>query len=169
MILFFIPEVVSWRGLQAFSPVPSAPDRVRALVGSCVVIPCSFTPVAPHPIGGQRERVDVRLRFKDGGHLFSLPSVAFNSESKNQVSRAFQGRTSLSGQTVNGDCSVKIQRVRRDDPQVFEVALKKGDDLLWGKSRSVNLDITGERSSCSSLRAPFMFGAVKRADVLNKN
>ncbi|XP_017279225.1 B-cell receptor CD22 [Kryptolebias marmoratus] len=133
--------VVLWRGVQAVSPVPSVPDRVRALVGSCVMIPCSFTPAAPHPFRGQRERVDVRLRFRGGGNLFPLPSTAFNSESKNQVSRDFRGRTSLSGQIADGDCSVKIERVRQDDPQVFELALKKADDFLWGKSRSFSLDI----------------------------
>lgn len=144
--LFFIPEAVLWRNVQAVSPVPTVPGRVQALVGSCVVIPCSFTasPAAPRLFRGLSQRVDVRLRFKDGGPVFPLPSIAFNSESKNQVSRVFQGRTSLAGQTGDGDCSVKIEKVRRDDPQLLEVALKKGDDFLWGKSRSIRVNIIGE-------------------------
>ncbi|XP_062255430.1 B-cell receptor CD22 [Platichthys flesus] len=130
-----------WRGVQAFSPVPSVPDRVRALVGSCVVIPCSFTPLAPHPLRGRKDRMDIRLRFRGGGHLFPLRSTAFNSEDRSQVSRDFQGRTSLFGRIADGDCSVKIERISLDDSRMFEVALKSGDDLLWGKSSSFNLDV----------------------------
>uniref|UniRef100_A0A3B4UAK5 Sialoadhesin-like n=1 Tax=Seriola dumerili TaxID=41447 RepID=A0A3B4UAK5_SERDU len=106
-----LPSVSLWRGVRTASPVPSVPDRVQALVGSCVVIPCSFTPLAPHPLKGRKERVDVRLRFRGGGHLFPLRSTAFNSEHRDQVSRDFQGRTSLSGRITEGDCSVKIERI----------------------------------------------------------
>ncbi|XP_037642107.1 sialoadhesin isoform X1 [Sebastes umbrosus] len=130
-----------WRGVQAVSPVPSVPDHVQALVGSCVVIPCSFTLPAPHPLKGKKERVDVRLRFRGGGRFFPLRSTAFNSEDRDQVSRDFQGRTSLFGRITDGDCSVKMERISQDDSQVFEITLKRGDDLLWGRPRSFNLDV----------------------------
>lgn len=145
--LFCITAAALWRGVQAVSPVPSVPDRVQALVGSCVVIPCSFTPPAPHPLWGRKERVDVRLRFRGGGHLFPLRSTAFNSEDRDQVSRDFQGRTSLFGRIADGDCSVKIERISQDDSRVFEIALKKSDDLLWGKPRRLSLDVVGEWGS----------------------
>ncbi|XP_075322878.1 sialic acid-binding Ig-like lectin 5 [Odontesthes bonariensis] len=140
-VFFVCPLIfaVLWRGVQAASPTPSVPDRVQAVVGSCVVIPCSFTPAAPHPVRGRKERVDVRMRFS--GAFFPLKSTAFNSQNKDQVSRDFQGRTSLFGRIADGDCSVKIESVRRDDPQVFEMTLKKGDDSRWGKLRSFNLEI----------------------------
>ncbi|XP_031169946.1 B-cell receptor CD22 isoform X1 [Sander lucioperca] len=130
-----------WRRVQAVSPVPSVPDHVQALVGSCVVIPCSFTPLAPHPLRGRKERVDVRLRFRGGGRFFPLRSTAFNSEDRDQVSRDFQGRTSLFGRIPDGDCSVKIERISQDDSRGFEIALKRGDDLLWGQPVSFNLDV----------------------------
>ncbi|XP_041799195.1 sialoadhesin isoform X2 [Chelmon rostratus] len=130
-----------WRGIWAASPVPSVPDRVQALAGSCVVIPCSFTPLPPHPLRGRKERVDVRLRFRGGGQFFPLRSTAFNSEDRDQASRDFQGRTSLFGRIADGDCSVKIERVSQGDSRVFEIALKRGDDLLWGKPRSFSLDV----------------------------
>uniref|UniRef100_A0A3B4Z0H9 Ig-like domain-containing protein n=1 Tax=Seriola lalandi dorsalis TaxID=1841481 RepID=A0A3B4Z0H9_SERLL len=82
---------------------------VQALVGSCVVIPCSFTPLAPHPLKGRKERVDVRLRFRGGGHLFPLRSIAFNSEHRDQVSRDFQGRTSLSGLQCDNSLKFNFQ------------------------------------------------------------
>lgn len=85
--------------------------------------------------------MDVRLRFRGGGHLFPLRSTAFNSEDRDQVSRDFQGRASLYGRLTDGDCSVKMERISLDDSRMFEIALKMGDDLLWGKSRSFNLDV----------------------------
>uniref|UniRef100_A0A8C5GX74 Ig-like domain-containing protein n=1 Tax=Gouania willdenowi TaxID=441366 RepID=A0A8C5GX74_GOUWI len=112
------------------SPVPSVPNHVRALAGSCVVIPCSFTPAPPRPPKGRKEKTDVRLRFRGGAYLFPLRSTAFNSQDRDQVSRDFQGRASLVGRTADGNCSVKIERIRRDDPRVFEVALKAEEDLL---------------------------------------
>ncbi|XP_047454939.1 B-cell receptor CD22 [Mugil cephalus] len=125
-----------WRGVQAVSPVPSVPGRVQALAGSCVVIPCSFT-----PLRGRKERMDVRLRFRGGSSIFPLRSTAFNSQDRDQVSRDFLGRTSLFGRIADGDCSVKIDRIRQDDPQAYEMALKKGEDLLWGKPRSFTLEV----------------------------
>ncbi|XP_041650004.1 B-cell receptor CD22 [Cheilinus undulatus] len=130
-----------WTVVQAVSPVPSVPDRVQAVAGSCVVVPCSFSPLGPHPSRGRKERVDVRLRFRGGGHFFPLRSTAYNSEDRDQVSRDFQGRTSLFGRIADGDCSVKIERISQDDSRVFEIALKRGDELLWGKPRSFNLDV----------------------------
>ncbi|KAM8870024.1 LOW QUALITY PROTEIN: sialic acid-binding Ig-like lectin 5 [Spinachia spinachia] len=129
-----------WRSVHAVSPVPSVPERVQALLGSCAVIPCSFPP--PAPLRGERtERVDVRLRFRGGGPIFPLRSTAFNSEGRDQVSRDFQGRTSLFGRIQDGDCSVKVERISRGDSRVFEITLKRGDDLLWGRPRTFNLDV----------------------------
>ncbi|XP_026172660.1 B-cell receptor CD22 [Mastacembelus armatus] len=128
-------------GVWAVSPLPSVPNRVQALVGSCVVIPCSFTPLAPRLVKGRKERVDVRLRFRGGSHLFPLRSTAFNSEDRDQVSRDFQGRTSLFGRTADGDCAVKLERVSQEDSRMFEIALKRGDELLWGKPITFNLDV----------------------------
>ncbi|XP_029687587.1 sialoadhesin-like [Takifugu rubripes] len=69
------------------------------------------------------------------------PCTAFNSEDQDQMSREFHGRTALFGQITNGDCSLKIERIRMDDARVFEVALKRADDFLWGKPRRFNLDV----------------------------
>ncbi|XP_026228107.1 sialic acid-binding Ig-like lectin 14 [Anabas testudineus] len=135
--------IAMWRGVQTVSLVPSVPDRVQALVGSCVVIPCSFTPPAPHAFKSKKEQVDVRLRFRGGGYLIPLQSTAFDSRDKNQVSRDFLGRMSLFGQITDGDCSVKIERIRQDDSRMFEIALKSAGDSLWGKPKSFNLDVVG--------------------------
>uniref|UniRef100_A0A8C6M2G7 Ig-like domain-containing protein n=1 Tax=Nothobranchius furzeri TaxID=105023 RepID=A0A8C6M2G7_NOTFU len=163
-LFFYLKNVFSLIGclrkrcvLFAVSLVPSVPDRVKALVDSCVVIPCSFTPAAPDPLQGPKKRVDVRLRFRDGSHLFPLRSTAFNSESRDQVSRNFQGRTSLFGRISDGDCSVQIEGVRAGDPKVFEVALKKEDVLLWGKKDTFGWIV-------ETLEPPVISGALSATD-----
>ncbi|XP_074539583.1 sialoadhesin [Halichoeres trimaculatus] len=159
-VFLIFPLIVAalWREVQAVSPVPSVPDRVQAVAGSCVVIPCSFTPPAPHPLRGRKERVDVRLRFRGGGRYFPLRSTAYNSEDRDQVSRDFQGRTSLFGQIVDGDCSVKVERISQDDSRVFEIALKRGDELLWGRPRSFTLDVA------ESPEAPVISGVLSATE-----
>lgn len=142
-VLFFTAAAM-WTAVQAVSPVPSVPAHVRALAGSCVVIPCSFAPVAPHPLKGRKERVDVQLSFRGGNSFFPLRSIAFTSEGKGQVSRVFQGRTSQFGRSADGDCSVKIERITENDARMFEIALKRGDDLLWGRPMSFTLHVVGE-------------------------
>lgn len=140
--LFSVISAALCRGVQTVSPVPSVPDRVQALVGSCVVIPCSYT--APHPLKGKKVKVDIRMRFRGGGYLIPLQSTAFNSKDKDQVSRDFLGRISLFGQIADGDCSLKIERISQDDSRMFEISLMMGDDLLWGKPKSFHLDVVGE-------------------------
>ncbi|TWW80113.1 sialic acid-binding Ig-like lectin 5 isoform X2 [Takifugu flavidus] len=141
-LLFVCPLLFAalCRGIQTL--VPSVPDQIQALVGSCVIIPCSFTPPAPHfHRKAKKETVSIRLSFRGGSHFFPLRSTAFNSEDQDQMSREFHGRTALFGQITNGDCSLKIERIRMDDARVFEVALKRADDFLWGKPRRFNLDV----------------------------
>uniref|UniRef100_A0A8C6S4W0 Ig-like domain-containing protein n=2 Tax=Neogobius melanostomus TaxID=47308 RepID=A0A8C6S4W0_9GOBI len=146
MYMLILVSGALWRSVQAVSPVPTVPAQVSALAGSCVVIPCSFplssAPLPPPPLSGRKERMDVRMRFRGGGHFFPLRSTAFNSEDRDQVSRDFLGRASLVGQTSNGDCSVRISRVSRDDARTFEIALKRAGELLWGKPRTFSLEVT---------------------------
>lgn len=64
------------------------------------------------------------------------------------MSREFHGRTTLYGQITDGDCSVKIERIRMEDALVYEIALKRADYFLWGKPKRFNLDVVGEWEHC---------------------
>ncbi|KAK0149150.1 Sialoadhesin [Merluccius polli] len=119
------------------SPVPSIPDRVLALAGSCVVVPCFYTLPAPGRSGGGS--VAVRLRFRRGGR-FSLRSTAFNSENPSHVTREFFSRTSLSGQISEGDCSLRLDPVRLEDSRSFEITLKGPED--WGTPSIFTLEVS---------------------------
>lgn len=87
--------------------------------------------------------VNIRLSFRGSGH-FSLRTTVFNSENQDQTSRDFRGRTTVFGQIINGDCSVKIETIRMDDARMFEIALKKADEYQWGKATRFTLDVVGE-------------------------
>ncbi|XP_061633120.1 sialoadhesin [Phyllopteryx taeniolatus] len=119
-------------GVQASSLEPSMPDRVLAVVGSCVLIPCSYSP-------SERIRPEVNVRLRDHSR-FRQSRVAFNSDDMEEVTDDFRGRTSLLG-LVDGDCSLKMDAVSVEDAWTYEVALKKTGDSVWGRAKSFSLDV----------------------------
>lgn len=84
------------------------------------------------------------MKFRTSNSFFLPLSNAFNSEDRSQTNLGYLGRTSLFGETSDGDCSVKIERVRQEDARVFEISLKRIGDGGWGKARSFTLDVLGE-------------------------
>ncbi|XP_075899425.1 sialoadhesin isoform X2 [Nelusetta ayraudi] len=139
LICALISEAVR-SAIQAAAPVPSVPERVQAVAGSCVVIPCTFTP-SDAILGLWRRKVEVRMSFRTRGPFFSLRSIAFNSENKGQVSEQFKDRVSLFGTTSGGDCSLRVEQIQRNDAQGFEISLKRREDEHWGKARKFALEV----------------------------
>ncbi|CAL8355250.1 unnamed protein product [Arctogadus glacialis] len=123
--VFMLAGALSWPAAGGSSPVPSVPGRVRALAGSCVVVPCSFTPLAA-PLRRGGGRVEVRLTFR-GGRRFPSRSTAFNSEDPRHV---------------QGDCSLRLEPVRLQDSRAFEVALKGPEEGYWGTPRAFTLEVS---------------------------
>lgn len=127
--------------VQAAAPMmPVVPQRVQAVAGSCVVIPCTFTP-SDAVLGLWRSRVEVRMVCRLRSPFFSLRSIAFNSENKGQVSDQFQDRVSLFGAPSGGDCSLKVEQIQPDDAQGFEISLKRWQDVQWGKATKFTLEV----------------------------
>lgn len=139
---FFFPAAALQNAVQAAAPVPSVPDRVQALAGSCVVIPCTFTP-SDAILGLWRSRVEVRMSFKSR-NFYYLRTVVFNSENKGQVSEQFQDRVSLFGHTSGGDCSLRVEKIQQGDAKGFEISLKRTQDAQWGKATKFTLEVLGE-------------------------
>ncbi|XP_049586616.1 sialic acid-binding Ig-like lectin 5 isoform X3 [Syngnathus scovelli] len=141
--------------VQASPLEPSMPARVLAVAGSCVIIPCSFTPSAE-----KRAEVDVRVRLR--GHnrffLFRQSRVAFNSGDMEEVSDVFRGRMSLSGPVKDGDCSLRMNEVSAEDARTYEVSLKRTGDSAWGRAKSFGLDVV------DTPEAPVISGVSSAAD-----
>ncbi|KAJ8404976.1 hypothetical protein AAFF_G00328970 [Aldrovandia affinis] len=126
-----------WREATSLSLSISVPERVPALSGSCVVIPCSFT---ASTVRSKPFQYQVRLRYRS--HMLFLRSTAFSNEDHSQVHPAFRGRTALSGDPTQGDCSVRIEGVTVEDQRLYEVWLKERGASEWKKSRQVILDVS---------------------------
>lgn len=84
------------------------------------------------------------MTFESRKPFFSLRSFAFNSESKAQVSERFQDRVSLFGPTSGGDCSLRMERVQKNDARAFSISLKRREDSQWGSARKFTLEVLGE-------------------------
>ncbi|XP_036394841.1 Schwann cell myelin protein [Megalops cyprinoides] len=130
-----------WREATSLSSHISVPDRVPALLGSCVVIPCSFR---PGPRGGGPALYQVRLHSLSS--YLPLRRTVFSSEAGGQVSRQFRGRAALAGDPRQGDCSVRIEGVTEDDRSYYEVGVKEPGVSEWRKSKKVFLNVSDNPS-----------------------
>ncbi|XP_069057148.1 B-cell receptor CD22-like [Pleurodeles waltl] len=79
---------------------------VRALRGSCVVIPCTFS--NPEPLTAPEELSIKWQRAK-------IHSLIYSGEPSDPVLPDYRGRTKFVGDLKSGDCSLQISSVRGDD------------------------------------------------------
>lgn len=78
----------------------SIPEKVTAVQGSCVVVPCHTE---------QHIRV---IWYKY--HSRNYP-VVYNGLQPNQVEFQFRGRTNVAGKAAEGNCTLNIKDVRMSD------------------------------------------------------
>uniref|UniRef100_A0A8C1NKU3 Si:dkey-238d18.5 n=1 Tax=Cyprinus carpio TaxID=7962 RepID=A0A8C1NKU3_CYPCA len=95
------------------------PKSVVGLSGSCVVIPCTFS----YPANGKTYTEFTGVWYKGYYEL----TVYHTDTSK--ISDAFQGRTSLTGDLRQNDCSLKISSLSSSDtgPFMFRIEIKDLD------------------------------------------
>lgn len=117
--------------------VPTAPDRVSALQGSCALITCSFPSVNGSGVG-----VAVRLKYRPSP-LSIRRHTAFSSDQADQTESRFRGRVSLSGDVREGDCSLTITDVSAADPDTYELELRERRGT-WGTAKRVKVLVTRE-------------------------
>ncbi|XP_075459359.1 B-cell receptor CD22-like [Ascaphus truei] len=87
----------------------SVPHSIRALEGSCVVIPCTFT----YP-GPPREFSITWFLYR----TISYPEV-YNSKYPTEVLHRYYKRTQLVGDLGKQNCSIKIINVRNNDADIY--------------------------------------------------
>ncbi|XP_072326181.1 polymeric immunoglobulin receptor-like [Scyliorhinus torazame] len=96
------------------------PQQVTAQEGLCVQIPCHYS--YPSCLGNQSR----------GGLWFNEESgrsqIAFHSKDQNYKKPRFRDRTRLSGDLKDGDCSLIINNIRREDagPYYFRIEFDGG-------------------------------------------
>ncbi|XP_015254785.1 PREDICTED: myelin-associated glycoprotein-like isoform X1 [Cyprinodon variegatus] len=103
----------SWRA--------SVTKNIDALVGSCVVLPCTFT----HPGGGlSNSRLRGIWHRKDKWEEF------FYHEDNTKILDSFKGRTKLMGRLGESNCTLEIIEVKDHDngPFCFRVELVRKDN-----------------------------------------
>ncbi|XP_058232256.1 B-cell receptor CD22-like isoform X5 [Hemibagrus wyckioides] len=138
--MFLRPETVMdrFRTLQLFIAVSllggvcrcweaSTPERVKAIRKSCVLVKCSTIPY----------KKVAWYKYKSTGY----PVVYSNDQ--NEIMHEFKGRTSITGNAGNGDCTLRIDNVQRSDGEVdLYVWVWKTDNEHQGfYSRTTKLDI----------------------------
>ncbi|XP_074837151.1 B-cell receptor CD22-like isoform X2 [Carettochelys insculpta] len=93
----------------------SLPKTIRALKGSCVVIPCSFTyPGSRESLGGPFSVAWYQYRSR------GYPEI-YNSKGTASVLPSYQARTQLLGDLELGNCTVSISPVRSEDAMSYYV------------------------------------------------
>ncbi|XP_059389714.1 myelin-associated glycoprotein-like [Carassius carassius] len=113
------------------------PESVVGLSGSCVVIPCTFS----YPADGKTYTEFTGVWYKGYYEL----TVYHTDTSK--ISAAFQGRTSLTGDLRQNDCSLKISSLSSSDAGsfMFRIEIKDLDKYTYGKNiTSVTVNETTE-------------------------
>ncbi|XP_078389616.1 sialic acid-binding Ig-like lectin 12 [Cetorhinus maximus] len=95
----------------------NTPREVTTQEGSCVQIPCHHS--YPSCLENQPR---VGIWFSTGKHIHGAP-IAFHPKDHNQELPQFRHRTWLSGDLKDGDCSLIINNVRREDagPYFFRI------------------------------------------------
>lgn len=120
--------------------MPTAPDHVFALQGSCALISCSFLSVNGSGVG-----VAVRLRYRSSS-LWTRRHTAFSSDRTDQAESKFKERVTLSGDLSAGNCSLTISDVSTDDPDTYELELKERRGS-WGGAKCIQVTVTCELNS----------------------
>ncbi|KAG6921085.1 sialic acid binding Ig like lectin 1, partial [Chelydra serpentina] len=93
----------------------SLPGTIRALKGSCVVIPCSFAyPGSRESLGGPFSVVWYQYRSR------GYPEI-YNSKGPASVLAEYQARTQLLGDPEMGNCTLSISPVRSEDAMSYYV------------------------------------------------
>ncbi|KAI5092529.1 myelin-associated glycoprotein-like, partial [Silurus meridionalis] len=112
--------------------VPTAPDRVFAVQGSCVLISCSFPSVNGSGVG-----VAIRLRYRPS-LVWPQRHTAFSSDQADRTERKFRGRVTLNGDPRVGNCSLTITNVSTSDPNTYELELREGRGS-WGGAKRIQV------------------------------
>uniref|UniRef100_A0A673G8W5 Si:dkey-238d18.5 n=1 Tax=Sinocyclocheilus rhinocerous TaxID=307959 RepID=A0A673G8W5_9TELE len=108
--------------------VAEMPKSVVGLSGSCVVIPCTFS----YPAKGKTYTEFTGIWYK-GYYEFTV----YHTDTS-KISDTFKGRSSLTGDLRQNDCSLKISSLSSSDtgPFIFRIEIKDLDKFSFGQNKT---------------------------------
>uniref|UniRef100_A0A672LLF6 Si:dkey-238d18.5 n=1 Tax=Sinocyclocheilus grahami TaxID=75366 RepID=A0A672LLF6_SINGR len=120
ILLSVSPTAVEWSA--------EMPKSVVGLSGSCVVIPCTFS----YPAKGKTYTEFTGIWYK-GYYEF----IVYHTDTS-KISDTFKGRTSLTGDLLQNDCSLKISSLSSSDtgPFLFRIEIKDLDNFSYGQNQT---------------------------------
>uniref|UniRef100_A0A672LSD1 Si:dkey-238d18.5 n=1 Tax=Sinocyclocheilus grahami TaxID=75366 RepID=A0A672LSD1_SINGR len=120
MTVLMSPTAVEWSA--------EMPKSVVGLSGSCVVIPCTFS----YPAKGKTYTEFTGIWYK-GYYEF----IVYHTDTS-KISDTFKGRTSLTGDLLQNDCSLKISSLSSSDtgPFLFRIEIKDLDNFSYGQNQT---------------------------------
>ncbi|XP_056617816.1 myelin-associated glycoprotein-like isoform X2 [Triplophysa dalaica] len=131
MLFFTLTSVCLWRNTPVLSL--SVPEKVSALEGSCVVIPCSFSPVSSTQI--------MEVLVKRSSSVFILKKTVFSSHRSDVIHPDYRNRVSLAGNISSGDCSIIIGRIRKEDQNTYDLQLREPGQRSPTAETKINVSV----------------------------
>ncbi|KAM6909815.1 sialoadhesin [Xenentodon cancila] len=119
---------------KASSWTAEIPSSVTGLLGSCVVIPCSFN--YPDPQKTLTEFTGIWVNEPDG--------YIFHPE-ESQMLQQYRGRTELLGNIREKNCSLKIERLQQSDSGsfFFRIQIKDYNSFSY-RTKTVTISVKSE-------------------------
>uniref|UniRef100_A0A3B3VZE0 Immunoglobulin V-set domain-containing protein n=1 Tax=Poecilia latipinna TaxID=48699 RepID=A0A3B3VZE0_9TELE len=138
------PAVFLWSESDASSWTSTSPASVKGLLGSCVVIPCSFN----YPDKGSK--------YEFTGIWNNPNGVIFHSGS-GQTVQAYRNRVELVGELEGKNCSLKIDPLQKSDvgPLDFRIEIKSYDSFSYKNNIAISV-IRGTKCVCILLRVSLL-------------
>ncbi|MEQ2289334.1 hypothetical protein AMECASPLE_031859, partial [Ameca splendens] len=128
-LMFFVGIYLKDVESEASSWTSASPTSVKGLLGSCVVIPCSFN----YPDEGNK--------FDFTGIWLHSEGIVFHSKEPQKVLQQYQNRLELVGDLKGKNCSLKIDALQQSDkgPFNFRVEIKNYDNYSYKNKVSISV------------------------------
>ncbi|XP_023187271.1 myelin-associated glycoprotein-like [Xiphophorus maculatus] len=130
-LIFFACIYVKEFESEASSWTSTSPASVKGLLGSCVVIPCSFN----YPVEGNK--------YEFTGIWNNPNGVIFHSGS-GQTSQQYQNRVELVGELKSKNCSLKIDPLQKSDVGPFDFRIEIKDYNRYSYKNSITISVISE-------------------------
>ncbi|XP_065155114.1 B-cell receptor CD22 [Paramisgurnus dabryanus] len=127
-----VMSVYLWRTTPAFSL--SALEKLSVLEGSCVIIPCSFSPFST------TKSMEVLL--KRSSSISMLKRTVFTNQRREAIHPDYRNRVSFRGNLSSGDCSISISSIKKEDQNTYELQLREPGQRSPDVPTKININVT---------------------------